>query len=172
MDAIVAPPEHPHFTRQPTDCDQALQLNGGILPGNREDEVDRYFTRQPTDCDQALQPNSGILPGNRQTDGILPGNREDEVEENYDWCEGYFMVRNTEPEKDPIVVLPIKERRRRSLIEIAEACENSRPLARFSNLTPFRPSHPFARFSISRPLGQVFPTEIQFWIWSNLASPN
>ena len=90
----------------------------------------RYFTMQPTDCDQALQPNSGILPGNRQTDGILPGIREDEVEENYDWCEGYFMVRNTEPEKDPIVVLPIKERRRRSLIEIAEACGNSRPTSR------------------------------------------
>ena len=107
----------------------------------------RYFTRQPTDCDQTFQPNDGILPGNRQTDGILPGIREDEVEENYDWCEGYFMDRNTEPEKDPIVVLPIKERRRRSLIEIAEASEHSRPLARSSNLTPFRPSHPFARFS-------------------------
>ena len=85
----------------------------------------RYFTRQPTDCDQALQPNSGILPGNRQTDGILTGNREDEVEENCDWCEGYFMDRDTEPEKDPIVVLPIIERPFRSLIEIANACDNS-----------------------------------------------
>ena len=92
----------------------------------------RYFTRQPTDCDQTFQPNDGILPGNRQTDGILPGIREDEVEENYDWCEGYFMVRNTEPEKDPIVVLPIIERPRRSLIEIADACGNSRPLEGFS----------------------------------------
>ena len=115
MDPIVAPPEHPHFTRQPTDCDQALQLNGGILPGNREDEVDRYFTRQPTDCDQALQPNGGILPGNR----------EDEVEENCDWWDGYFMDRDTEPEEDPVVALPIIERPFRSLIEIANACDNS-----------------------------------------------
>ena len=111
----------------------------------------RYFTRQPTDCDQTFQPNDGILPGNRQTDGILPGIREDEVEENYDWCEGYFMVRNTEPEKDPIVVLPIKERRRRSLIEIADACGNSWPLEGFSKCVQqrlnFHPSHPFARFS-------------------------
>ena len=120
MDPIVAPPEHPHFTRQPTDCDQALQLNGSILPGIREDEVDRYFTRQPTDCDQALQPNGGILPGNR----------EDEVEENCDWCEGYFMDRDTEPEKDPVVALPIIERPRRSLIEIANACGNLSPLER------------------------------------------
>ena len=92
----------------------------------------RYFTRQPTDCDQALQPNSGILPGNRQTDGILTGNREDEVEENCDWCEGYFMDRDTEPEKDPVVVLPIIERPRRSLIEIANACGNLSPLEGFS----------------------------------------
>ena len=92
----------------------------------------RYFTRQPTDCDQTFQPNDGILPGNRQTDGILPGIREDEVEENYDWCEGYFMDRNTEPEKDPIVVLPIIERPRRSLIEIANACGNLSPLEGFS----------------------------------------
>ena len=128
----------------------------------------RYFTRQPTDCDQTFQPNDGILPGNRQTDGILPGIREDEVEENYDWCEGYFMVRNTEPEKDPIVVLPIKERRRRSLIEIAEARVKTR------GLWPGLPtSPPFAPHTLSPGfLGQAVPTEIQFWIWSNLASPN
>ena len=123
------------------------------------------FTRQPTVCDQALQPNDGILPGNRQSDGILPGIREDEVEENCDWCEGYYMNRDTAPIEDPILVLPIKERRRRSLIEIAEACGNSQPRSRsrsrlqtrvathglrpgFPNFAQqrlrFDPSHPFA----------------------------
>ena len=73
----------------------------------------RYFTRQPTDCDQALQPNDGILPGNPH-DSILPGNREDEVKMNWDWCEGYFIDRDTEPIEDPIFVLPIKKKARRS----------------------------------------------------------
>ena len=118
----------------------------------------RYFTRQPTDCDQTFQPNDGILPGNRQTDGILPGIREDEVEENYDWCEGYFMDRNTEPEKDPIVVLPIIERPRRSLIEIADACGNSWPLEGFSKCAQQR-----SNFSRSSALAMVVKSRMASW---------
>ena len=42
------------------------------------------------------------------------------------------MDRDTEPEEDPVVVLPIIERPRRSLIEIANACGNLSPLEGFS----------------------------------------
>ena len=62
---------------------------------------------QTTVFDQALHQTTVL---DQATDNRQYG--EDEVGEN--WYDGYFMDRDTEPIEDPIVVLPIKERRRRS----------------------------------------------------------